>query len=177
MHCLYELVRFRLLMKDYRLPNGQTTKSTARYIREWNKLSKPVAKALGCDIIGVDPSIHLMEKGCQRGFQISTTIAERIRALYLANTQGEARAAQNTNNEKIQLIPNRTRTVAALVPLATGYAEWRAASKLRLNALESAKWGYEQAIREINRDIDSVTEQLANGASGGTMWKRNLSFA
>ena len=69
--------------RDYRLPKGQRTKSTDRYIREWNKLSKPVAKALGCDVIGVDPSIHLMEKGCHQGFQISCTVAARIRDLYL----------------------------------------------------------------------------------------------
>ncbi len=63
------------------------------------------------------------------------------------------------------------------LPLATGYAEWRSATEYRLAALERNKWAQEQAIREINREIDSVIEELANGASGGTMWKRNLSFA
>lgn len=61
--------------------------------------------------------------------------------------------------------------------VTTGYAGWRSAPELRLAALEKAKWGHEQKIRELNRQIDSVTEELANGASGGTMWKRNLSFA
>jgi len=72
--------------KTYKLPCGKITKSTARYCREWNKLSNTVAKALGCNVIGMDPKIHLMEKGHHVGLQISPAIAFKIRDLYLAQS-------------------------------------------------------------------------------------------
>ena len=65
----------------YRLPSGKTTNSIRRYCREWKQLSRPVAKALGCEVLGFDPGIHLIPKGGGYGFQISVTIAKRIKAL------------------------------------------------------------------------------------------------
>lgn len=65
--------------RTYGLPSGKVTTSVARYIREWNGLAKPVARALGCEVIGLDPGIHLMPKGASVGFQISVSVAERIK--------------------------------------------------------------------------------------------------
>lgn len=66
--------------KTYRmLPDGSATASETRYVREWNKLAKPVAAALGCDIIGMDPGLHLIVKGAAQGFQIPTSVALKIR--------------------------------------------------------------------------------------------------
>ncbi len=71
--------------KTYKLPSGKITKSVVRYCREWNKLSHTVAKALNCNVVGCDPTIHLIEKGAGVGFQISTEVATRIYNLYLNN--------------------------------------------------------------------------------------------
>jgi hypothetical protein len=68
--------------KKYKLPDGRVTSSPSRYTREWNKLANPVAAALNCDIVSLDPSVHLIEKGRSKGFQLSTTVAQRIKDLY-----------------------------------------------------------------------------------------------
>jgi hypothetical protein len=79
----YKATRIKMKPKQYKLPDGNKTSSPGRYVREWNKLTKPVAEALNCDIIGCDPSVHLVEKGGGHGFQISVSIAKRIKDLYL----------------------------------------------------------------------------------------------
>lgn len=65
----------------YLLPDGRYTRSVGRYCREWNSLAKPVAKALGCKVIGMNPSIHLMPINGNRGFQLPVSVAQRIKAL------------------------------------------------------------------------------------------------
>ena len=67
------------MRKEYhKLPNGEYTTDIVHSANEWNKLAEPVAKALGCDIIGFDPHVHLIEKGANSGFQISASVANRI---------------------------------------------------------------------------------------------------
>lgn len=65
-------------MKTYSLPDGKTTRSATRYVREWNRLSRPVAKALGCEVIAMDPSIQLKPKSGAPSFQIPVSVARRI---------------------------------------------------------------------------------------------------
>ena len=69
----------------YRFPGGNITTSVARYVRGWNALVKPVARALECDVIGFNPGIHLISKGASVGFQIAVSVTERIKALIDVN--------------------------------------------------------------------------------------------
>lgn len=64
--------------KPYLLPGGKPTMSFAAYLSAWRKLYKPVAKALNCKVVGIDPGLHLMELDSQRGFTISSSVANRI---------------------------------------------------------------------------------------------------
>lgn len=86
-------------MKIYKLPNGEITKSVTLYLNEWKNLYQPVAQALDCEIIGFDPGLHLIEKNAARGFQISTTIAMRIRDLTSANVECETHSVNSMANK------------------------------------------------------------------------------
>jgi hypothetical protein len=66
----------------YRLPCGKITTSQIRYLQAWKRIYKPLSKALGCEVIGFDPGLHLVERGAGRGFQISTSLANRIIDLF-----------------------------------------------------------------------------------------------
>jgi hypothetical protein len=54
------------------------------------------------------------------------------------------------------------------------YKTWRIQAEVRLKQLEICKWGHEQELREIERRIQDLTETMANGASNGTAWQRNI---
>lgn len=66
------------MTNDYRLPDGKTTKSTKVYLREWNKLKKPLEKALSLETIGFDPGFIMYPKGGGRSVEIPTWLARRI---------------------------------------------------------------------------------------------------
>jgi len=72
-------------VRTFTLPNGKATSSTDRYCREWNRLAKPVAKVLNCDVIGMDPGIHLAPKSGAPGFQLPVSVAQSILALLQSN--------------------------------------------------------------------------------------------
>ena len=63
------------------LPDGSITKSVNRYCREWNRIAMPVAKALECNIIGMDPGILLSPKEGGPPLNMSVPMANRIRKL------------------------------------------------------------------------------------------------
>ncbi len=50
------------MKREYTLPSGKGTTSTARYLREWNKLSKPFAKAMGVNRHAFDPGVSYRTK-------------------------------------------------------------------------------------------------------------------
>jgi len=51
--------------KYFNLPDGKATKSARLYLKEWNKILKPLEKLTGMKVWGFDPSIALirLEKG------------------------------------------------------------------------------------------------------------------
>ena len=47
------------MKKEYSLPNGKGTTSVCVYVREWQKLCRPLCKAIpGLDLIGIDPQVQ-----------------------------------------------------------------------------------------------------------------------
>ena len=68
-------------MKEYKLPNGKITTSAEKYSKTWTDLADLIAKNLNCNVIGVDPGIHLIEKDSSTGFFISTDMAFKIKHL------------------------------------------------------------------------------------------------
>lgn len=56
---------------------------------------------------------------------------------------------------------------------AGGYTAWRANAETRLAHLNRCRWSHEQAIRELDREIETLEETMGNGASGGTAWMRH----
>lgn len=64
--------------KAYLLPDRTPTRSVARYVREWNRLSKPVAKALACRVVAVDPGILLSPLEGGVPITLSVGMARRI---------------------------------------------------------------------------------------------------
>ncbi len=67
--------------RTYNLPDGKTTRSPVRYARAWTGLGKPVARALGCRLVAVDPAIQLSPLEGGYGFTIPASVAQRIKAL------------------------------------------------------------------------------------------------
>lgn len=63
----------------YRLPDGKSTTSANRYVREWRKLYKPVCKALKVKCIGCDPDF-LFTKGNQ-SFNLPVSVVRDINIL------------------------------------------------------------------------------------------------
>jgi hypothetical protein len=51
---------------------------------------------------------------------------------------------------------------------AGGYAAWRSSAETRLAHLNRCRWSHEQAILDIDREIETLQETMGNGASGGT---------
>ncbi len=61
--------------RSYRLPDGRYTLSVARYIREWNKLTKPFAKTFGLRIIGFDPGVLMTtDEGGYSSMQVPLSV-------------------------------------------------------------------------------------------------------
>lgn len=56
----------KTIKPDYRLPNGKRTTSADRYVREWNRLTKPFAKTFGLRRHAFDPgALFFPEQGGQ----------------------------------------------------------------------------------------------------------------
>lgn len=43
--------------RQYRLPTGKTTSSVTRYLREWSKTTKAVARKLDACVYAYDPGV------------------------------------------------------------------------------------------------------------------------
>ena len=46
--------------REFKLPNGKRTTSSAKYITAWRRIAKPICKATKTDILGFDPSISIV---------------------------------------------------------------------------------------------------------------------
>lgn len=71
----------------YRTPDGKTTTSVKRYLKEWNALKKPLEKALDLESIGFDPGFLMRPKGGGNSVEIPTWMAKRIVALVRSNVE------------------------------------------------------------------------------------------
>lgn len=70
-------------MRTYRLPNGNFTKSTDRYVTAWRKLSDGVVKALnekGWSLYAFDPDIALRNED-GRKFECPIWLARKLMEL------------------------------------------------------------------------------------------------
>lgn len=45
--------------KEFLLPSGKCTSSTATYVREWRRLGHPIAKLFGCELYAFDPGLTM----------------------------------------------------------------------------------------------------------------------
>ncbi len=60
------------------LPDGKSTLSANRYIKEWGKILKPLAKILDSRVISYDPSINLSTNEDYQQFNLPLNIAKKI---------------------------------------------------------------------------------------------------
>lgn len=66
-------------MSEYRsTPDGKTTKSTARYLKEWRNLKTPIESALDLVCIGFDPGLLMQPKGGGTPIDMPIWFAKRL---------------------------------------------------------------------------------------------------
>jgi len=65
---------------SYGLPDGKSTYSTRRYIREWKALYGPVAKALNATVVAFDPDIRFKTQDYM-SFTLPVPVVQRIKTL------------------------------------------------------------------------------------------------
>lgn len=63
-----------------KLPCGNFTTSTARYLREWRQLTRAVERALDARVYAFDPDIGVMTKDGRGAFSLPLWAAKRIAA-------------------------------------------------------------------------------------------------
>jgi len=65
--------------RTYNLPDGRTTTSDEKYTKEWSNLAVPVAEALDCMVISMNPDIVLERTGGGHPFDLPVYVAKRIK--------------------------------------------------------------------------------------------------
>ncbi len=79
------------MAETYKMPNGKFTDRFDLYLKEWNKIIKPLEKK-GFDIIGFDPSITMCDKKTGGGvFHIPLYAAKRLLNIKESNDKSETR--------------------------------------------------------------------------------------
>lgn len=87
-------------MKYYHTPDGKVTRSTARYLREWRAIARPLAKLLDCRVIGFDPAITISPRSGEDPIQLTVSMARRI-----IDVAQIARTHKRHVSEKLKTLP------------------------------------------------------------------------
>jgi hypothetical protein len=68
-------------MQHYRLPDGQQTTDSSKYLNEWNELKEAIERVLDVHVYAYDPDISVRDHFSIRSAELPLWLAKRIAAL------------------------------------------------------------------------------------------------
>lgn len=66
--------------RTYQLPDGKSTISVPRYVREWNRLMKPFAKTFDLNCHSCNPGARFQTKDGRMTFDVPLEVLRRFNA-------------------------------------------------------------------------------------------------
>ena len=74
-----------MVKRKYLLPDGKTTTSTTKYVKEWRELGKPFCELVGVKIYAFDPDIQFSGGGGERDMWGNNVITLPVEVLKRIN--------------------------------------------------------------------------------------------
>ena len=69
------------MSENFRLPSGNYTTSTQRYLSEWKKLTKAVEQKLDARVYAFDPDVAVCKPGWRGSVTLPLWVAKKIAGL------------------------------------------------------------------------------------------------